>query len=118
MLAAEEGAVLLEAVSDDADAAVRAGRRQRMDRAFEAVEGMAGTVHADLKCLVVVVFPGFTSGHDNLTAALGVGREVIPGPCRTRFRPFCARTAALFAPRSRRMPRFDGKIRGKTRFRA
>jgi hypothetical protein len=39
MLAAEKGAVLLEAVSDDADAAVLAGRRQRMDRAFEAVEG-------------------------------------------------------------------------------
>jgi hypothetical protein len=38
MLAAEEGAVLLEAVPDDADAAVLAGRRQRMDRAFETVE--------------------------------------------------------------------------------
>src|SRR5215472_8312252 len=115
MLAAEEGAVLLQAVTDDADAAVLAGRRQRMDRAFEAVEGVGGTVHAHLKCLVVVVSTGFTSGHDNLTAALGLGLEAITPPCRARFRPFCARTAALFAPRSRRMPRFDGKIRGKTR---
>src|SRR5262249_42827030 len=65
MLAAEEGAVLLEPVADDPDAAVLAGRRQRMDRAFEAVEGVGGTVHADLKCLVVVVSAGFASGHDN-----------------------------------------------------
>src|SRR5262249_47806910 len=42
MLAAEEGAVLLETVPNDADAAVFAGRRQRMDRAFD----MGGTVHA------------------------------------------------------------------------
>src|SRR5215831_6502316 len=42
MLAAEEGAVLFESVADDADAAVLAGRRQRMDRALEAVEGVGG----------------------------------------------------------------------------
>jgi len=42
VLAAKEGAVLLEPVADDADAAVLAGRRQRMDRAFEAVEGVGG----------------------------------------------------------------------------
>ena len=38
MLAAKEGALLLEAVTDNPDAAMRAGRRQCMDRAFEAVE--------------------------------------------------------------------------------
>src|SRR5262245_8955469 len=73
MLAAEEGAVLLESVADDADAAVLAGRRQRMDRALEAVEGVGGTVHADLKRLVVVVSTGFTSGHGNLATGCGFG---------------------------------------------
>src|SRR5262245_18582421 len=73
VLAAEEGAVLLEPVADDADAAVLAGRRQRMDRAFEAVEGVGGTVHADLKRLVVVVSAGFTSRHDNPRNGCGFG---------------------------------------------
>src|SRR5215831_20368444 len=73
MLAAEEGAVLLESVADDADAAVLAGRRQRMDRALEAVEGVGGTVHADLKRLVVVVSTDFTSGHGNLATGCGFG---------------------------------------------
>ena len=55
VLAAEERAVLFESVTDDADAAVLAGRRQRVDRAFEAVEGVGGAVHAYLKRLVVIV---------------------------------------------------------------
>jgi len=66
MLAAEERPFLLEPVADDADAAIVAFRRQRMDRAFEAVEGMGGTVHAHLERLVVVVSAGFTSGHEDL----------------------------------------------------
>src|SRR5262245_23950317 len=63
MLAAEEGAVLLQPVADDADAAVLAGRRQRVDRAFETVEGVRGSAHAHLERLVVIVPAGFTSGH-------------------------------------------------------
>src|SRR4029077_2415567 len=55
MLAAEENPFLLESVAHDADAASLAFWRQRMDRAFEAVEGMGGTVHAHLERLVVVV---------------------------------------------------------------
>src|SRR6516225_7859105 len=99
MFAAEEGAVLLEAVPDDADATVLAGWRQRMDRALEAVEGVGGAVHGHLKRLVVVVSTGFTSGHDNLTAlARFGGLEAITPPCRGRFRPVCAPAAALFAP--------------------
>jgi hypothetical protein len=73
MLTAEERAVLLEPVADDADAAILAGRRQRMDRAFEAVEGMGGAVHAHLERLVVVVAAGFTSGHGDLASACRVG---------------------------------------------
>src|SRR5262249_28038094 len=116
MLAAEECAVLLEAVPDDADAAVLAGRRQRMDRALEAVEGVGGAVHGHLKRLVVVVSTSFTSGHDNLTAlAWFGGLEAITPPCRGRFRPFCGPMAALFCPRSRRIPHFCGKRGGKPR---
>ncbi len=40
MVAAEEGAVLLEPVADDADAAMVAARGERVDGAFEAVEGV------------------------------------------------------------------------------
>jgi hypothetical protein len=55
MLAAEECAVLFQPVADDADAAVLARRRQRVDRAFETVEGVGGAVHAHLERLVVIV---------------------------------------------------------------
>jgi hypothetical protein len=44
MLAAEEGALLLEPVADDADAASFACRRKGMNRAFEAVEGVPSIV--------------------------------------------------------------------------
>jgi hypothetical protein len=40
MLAAEEGPLLLQSVADDPDAAILACRRQRMNGAFEAVEGV------------------------------------------------------------------------------
>src|SRR5688572_26864295 len=66
MLATEIGAVLLEAMTDDTDPTVLAVRRQRMDRAFEAVEGVGRAVHADLEALVVVVSARFASGHDDL----------------------------------------------------
>src|SRR5688572_4269902 len=62
MLAAEIGALLFEPVTEDTDPAVLAGWRQRMDRAFEAVEGMGRAVHADLEALVVVVSACFASG--------------------------------------------------------
>src|SRR5438067_4511097 len=64
VLAAEEGALLLEPMPDDADAAMGAGRRQRVDRALEAVESVSDAVLGDLKRLVVIVAAGFTSLHD------------------------------------------------------
>src|SRR5262245_39831925 len=66
VLAAEGSPFLLEPVAHDADAAILAFRRQRVDRTFEAVEGMGGTVHAHLERLVVIVSAGFTSGHGDL----------------------------------------------------
>ena len=64
MLAAEESARFFEPVTDNADAAMRASRRQRVDRAFEAVEDMGPTVVHYLKSLVVVVPSGFADCHN------------------------------------------------------
>src|SRR4029453_12518753 len=114
VLAAEEGAVLLEPVADDADAAVLAGRRQRVDRAFETVEGVGGTVHADLKCLVVVVSAGFASGHDNPRNGCGFGGlEVITRPCRAGSGRFCVPMAALLPAIRAECGILAGKMAGK-----
>jgi hypothetical protein len=77
MLAAEEGAILLQPMPDDADAAILACRCQRVDGAFEAVERVGSTVHAHLKGLVVIVSAAFTSGHDDL-ASLALSRDDNP----------------------------------------
>jgi len=67
--AAEDRAGFLDAVTDDVRAAVRTGRRQRVDGAFEAVEGVAGAVQSDLKGLVVVIAAGFASGNGILASS-------------------------------------------------
>ena len=74
MLAAEESVRLLEAVTDDANAAMRARRCQRMDRTFEAVKDVGLTIVNDLKGLVVIVPTGFADCHD--TASL-VARALL-----------------------------------------
>lgn len=66
MFAAEEGARLLEAVTDDAGPAMRARRCQRMDRAFEAVKDVRLTIVNHLKGLVVIIPAGFADCHDSL----------------------------------------------------
>ena len=53
--AAEDGAVMLHAVADDARAAMRADGGKRRNRAFERVEGEGASAHVDLEALVVVV---------------------------------------------------------------
>ena len=64
MLATKESAGLLKAMPDDADSAVIAGWRERMNGAFEAIIGMRLAVHRDLKRLVVVIAAGFTCSHE------------------------------------------------------
>jgi hypothetical protein len=64
MLATKKGTRLLQAVPDDADSAMIAGRCERMNGALEAIEGMRLAVHRDLKGLVVVIAAGFTCSHD------------------------------------------------------
>jgi hypothetical protein len=66
MIAAEERALLLEPVPDDMNAAVVAVRREHIDSALEAVEGIGVAFHNHLERFVVVVAAGFAFGHDCL----------------------------------------------------
>src|SRR4051812_26877021 len=52
---AKDLAILLDTVADDFATAMRASRRQRVDRAFEGVEGVLPAAHRDLERLVVLV---------------------------------------------------------------
>ena len=76
MLAAEESTLPLEAVADNTDAAVRAGRRQRMDRAFEAVVGVSLAAQNYLKRLVVIVPAGFADCHDATSLVAAVRQSI------------------------------------------
>ncbi|HTO03739.1 MAG TPA: hypothetical protein VL069_08555 [Opitutus sp.] len=62
--AAEDQAGDFHAVSDDADAAVLAGGRERVDRAFETIEHMRDVVPTDFETLVVIVSANFTGRHN------------------------------------------------------
>ena len=63
MDATEDLSVGFYAVTDDPAVAVRANRRQRVDRALEAVKGMVRAGHDYLKRLVVFIFANFTCSH-------------------------------------------------------
>jgi len=63
MDAAEDSAVVLDPMPDDTAAAMGTGGRERLDRAFEAVEDHGAAAHGDLEALVVVVAALFTSRH-------------------------------------------------------
>jgi hypothetical protein len=64
MLATVKCAALLQAMPDNANSTMSAGWCERMNGAFEAVEGMRLAAHRDLKRLVVVIAAGFTCSHD------------------------------------------------------
>src|SRR5690606_14878315 len=64
--AAIKGAIVLGAVADDPALAVRAGRRECMDGAFERVERAAAVVGLHGKGLVVVVAADVAGGHGGL----------------------------------------------------
>ncbi len=65
MFAAKEGSFLFKTVADDTDAAMGAGRRKGVDRAFEAIEGMGLAALNYLKRLVVIVSASLAYCHDN-----------------------------------------------------
>ena len=63
MDAAEDLSVGLHAVADHPAVAVRANRRQRVDRAFEAIEGMTLAGNDHFKRLVIFILANFACSH-------------------------------------------------------
>ena len=59
MDAAEDFAALLHAVPNNPAVAVRANRRERVDRALETIEGVMLAGHNYFKCLVILIFANF-----------------------------------------------------------
>ena len=74
----EDLSVRFDAVADDTAVAMRANRRQRMNRALEAIERVTLSAHDDFKRLVVFVLANFTSRHTQSVRARG-------GQWRCRF---------------------------------
>src|SRR5262249_31302136 len=106
MLTAIEGARLLEPVTDDTDAAMRARGRQRMDCAFEAVKAVRLAVLNHLKRLVVVVPAGFADCHGTTSRSLFC-LEFKPSPLNrfgsvTRSQNSPGGIAKSWRPRERR----------------
>jgi hypothetical protein len=73
--AAEDLPVRFDTVTDDSAVAVRANRRQRVDCAFEAIEGVTLSAHNDFKRLVVFVLANFACRHTQLLRARGASRR-------------------------------------------
>lgn len=65
MGAAVHDVVCLDAVADDAAAAVRTRRGERLDGAFKAVERVRFPSHGDFKGFIVIIAAGFTPCHSS-----------------------------------------------------
>jgi hypothetical protein len=59
MDAAEDFAALLHAVPNNPTVAMRANRREGMDRAFETIEGVMLSGHNHFEHLVILIFANF-----------------------------------------------------------
>ena len=78
-------------MADNAHPAVRTGRRERMDRALEAVKGIGLAGRDDLKGFVVVVPARVAFGHRHLGGYAqvrpdGVGRGSLPPSATAKVR--------------------------------
>ena len=71
----EDLIVRFNAVANDTAIAVRANRRQRVDRALEAVEDVTLSGHDYFKRLVILVFANFAFGHTQFVRARGGSRR-------------------------------------------
>ena len=67
----ENFSVRFDAVADDTAIAVRANRRQRVDCALEAIEGVTLSAHDDFKRLVIIVLADFAFRHTQFVRARG-----------------------------------------------
>jgi hypothetical protein len=61
--ATEDLPVHFDAVSNDPAVTVRANRRQRVDRALEAIEGVMLAANDYFERLVILIFTNFTCSH-------------------------------------------------------
>jgi hypothetical protein len=66
MNAAEDLSVSFHTVPDNPAVAVRTDRRQRMDRAFEAIERVMLASYDDFKRLIVFILANFACSHTQL----------------------------------------------------
>jgi len=65
----EDFSVRFYAVADDAAIAVWANRRECVDRAFEAIEGVALSANDDFKRLIIFVLANFACRHTQFVRA-------------------------------------------------
>jgi hypothetical protein len=63
VVATKECAIFFKAVPHNPDATCRAGWRESMDGALEAVEGVGLPAFRHLKCLVIIISASFAPGH-------------------------------------------------------
>jgi hypothetical protein len=75
--AAENLTVRFNAVSDNPAVAVGTNRRQRVDRALEAIEGVMLPAHDYFERLVILIFANFTCSHTQIFRAPGASRRCL-----------------------------------------
>jgi hypothetical protein len=117
MDAAEDLSLGFNAVSDNPALTMRANRRQRMDRALEAIEGVMLPANDHFKRLVIFVFANFACSHNiNLSRAVSFAAVLIYS-CEAKLCLFNAPTrrrgARYKAAQQRRTPK-RGRPRQRT----
>jgi hypothetical protein len=80
--------IRLDAVADDATAAVCARRGERLDGTFKAIECVRFASRRDLKGLIVLVAAGFAPRHSDLLPLMAETFDVLIAcpPCTTTVR--------------------------------
>jgi len=73
----EDFSIRFDAVADDTAIAVRANRRQCVDRALETVEDVTLSANDYFKRLVILVFANFAFSHTQFVRARGGSRRCL-----------------------------------------
>ena len=82
----EDLSLRFDAVADDTAVAVGTNRRQRVDCALEAVEGVTLSAHDDFKRLVIFVLANFACRHTQFVSRQRRFPAVFDLDSRARFR--------------------------------
>jgi hypothetical protein len=80
VVATKECAIFFKAVSHNPDATCRAGWRESVDGALEAVEGVGLPAFRHLKCLVIIISASFAPGHTHHSYWLTAGKNIKAKP--------------------------------------